>query len=71
MAKEKMMSSSGTVCYHGACMRCHSAKLIIIGLLILANQLWMFLSWGSFIGALLVLGGLVKLAMPYCPHCKP
>lgn len=58
------------MCHHGMCGRCHSAKLVGLGLLVLANQVWGLVSWASFVGGLLVLGGLVKLAMPCCPHCK-
>jgi uncharacterized membrane protein HdeD (DUF308 family) len=39
--------------------------MLILGLLILANALWPFLTWGAFIGALLVLGGFIKLLMPH------
>ena len=40
------------------------AGMVVLGLLILANTYWGFLAWAGFIGALLVLGGLLKLLMP-------
>jgi uncharacterized membrane protein HdeD (DUF308 family) len=39
--------------------------MLILGLLILANAYWGFLTWAGFIGALLFLGGLIKLLMPH------
>jgi uncharacterized membrane protein HdeD (DUF308 family) len=39
--------------------------MLILGLLILANAYWGFLTWGAFIGALLFLGGFIKLVMPH------
>ena len=68
MAKEKEMN--GGMCHHGMCGKCHAGKLIILGGLVLVNSLWDILSWGIFIGGLLVLGGLIKLVKPMCPHCK-
>ncbi len=70
MAEKKMGMSMGAMCHHGQCYKCHSVKAIVVGLLVLANQIWGFLSWGSFIGGLLVIAGILKLAMPTCPHCK-
>ena len=39
--------------------------MLVLGLLILANVYLEFLTWAAFIGALLVLGGLLKLLMPH------
>ena len=41
----------------------HGVKMLILGLLVLANVKWAFLDWGYFIGILIVLGGLCKLMM--------
>lgn len=38
--------------------------MLILGLLILANAYWGFLTWAAFIGILFVLGGLLKFLMP-------
>jgi len=66
----KAEKGNGMMCHHGACMKCHAGKLVGLGVLVLANQFWSWVPWGAFIGGLLVLGGLAKLAMPCCPHCK-
>lgn len=36
-------------------------KMLVLGLLVLANAYWAFVEWPNFIGILLVLGGLWKL----------
>lgn len=41
------------------------AGMLVLGLLVLANAYWEVLDWGLFFGALLVLGGLLKLFMPH------
>ena len=39
--------------------------MLVVGLLVLANVYWSFLSWGAFIGILFVVLGLIKSLMPY------
>jgi uncharacterized membrane protein HdeD (DUF308 family) len=39
--------------------------MLVLGLLILANAYWGFLTWAAFIGVLFVLSGLLKFLMPY------
>ena len=58
-------------CMMGACYRCWGAMKVVAGLLVLANFYLLKLDWALFIGGLLVLGGLVKIAMPNCGHCMP
>ena len=60
---------SGMACHHGMCMKCHSGMLLVLGALVLVNNVWNVLSWGIFIGGLLILVGLLKLVKPMCPHC--
>ena len=54
----------------GVCARCHGWKWLVVGLLILTNNLWwpQYNDW-AFLGGLLALGGLLKLAKPSCGHC--
>jgi len=65
----KTMKGGMGVCYDGMCSRCHAGKLLLLGILVLANSIWAVLGWDIFIGALLIIGGLVKLVKPSCPHC--
>ena len=44
----------------------HGWKMLVAGLLVLANAYWAFLSWPYFIGGLAVLGGLVKMIPCKC-----
>jgi len=69
MAKQKDMDMSN-VCYGGACAKCHSYKLIVLGIIVLINAYYPFARWDVLIGALLVIIGLLKLGKPNCPHCK-
>jgi len=68
MAKEKEMK--GGMCHHGMCGKCHAGKLLLLGVLVLVNSLWSVLDWGLLIGGLLVVGGVLKLVKPICPHCE-
>jgi uncharacterized membrane protein HdeD (DUF308 family) len=67
MAKESMKDNK---CWGGKCHACHGGTLFILGLIVLANVYWPFLSWGVLIGLLLVLGGILKWVKPHCGHCK-
>ena len=44
--------------------RAKSFGMVVLGLLVLANAYWPFMSWAGFIGGVLVLAGLWKLAKP-------
>ena len=68
MAKTEMASCN---CMWGMCSKCSAWKMLIVGIIFLVNVYWPFVSnWWTLVGALLVIGGIVKLAMPCCPHCK-
>ena len=57
-------------CQGGVCGKCWGAKFIVIGLILIANQWWFMWDIWVVIGALLVLKGVMKLAMPTCGHCS-
>ncbi len=40
------------------------AGMLVLGLLILANAYWPFMTWAGFIGGILTLAGFLKLVMP-------
>ena len=64
MAKEK------AVCEGGICLKCKGAKLLVVGILVLLNTYYGWMSWAYFVGWILVLVGVLKLICPTCPHCK-
>ena len=65
-----MKQEMSHMCMGGMCPKCHGAKGLVIGLIILANVYWPFANWWTLIGALFVIGGLLKFVMPCCSHCK-
>lgn len=57
-------------CCEGVCAKCHGAKYIVLGLVVIANQYWLNWSWALVIGLLFILKGIMKVAMPTCSHCQ-
>ena len=54
--------------HHMSCMSYEiglGLKMLVAGILVLANSYWMFMSWGMLIGLLLIIGGILKLAIPH------
>ena len=43
--------------------KCIGIKMIVLGALVMANAYWNTVSWATFIGAALALGGIAKLFM--------
>jgi hypothetical protein len=50
--------------------RCMGAKVLILGVLILLNAIYGWLSWGVFVGGIIAIIGLVHLIFGCCPACK-
>jgi len=44
------------------------AMMLILGLIILINAYWPFISWWGLLGLVVALAGLKKLIMPGCCH---
>jgi uncharacterized membrane protein HdeD (DUF308 family) len=63
---EEMMKVDLNCCKRHMMMKAWG--MLILGVLILINAYWSFMSWAGFIGALLVLAGLMKMLMPYKHH---
>ena len=42
-------------------MKAHGTMKIVLGLLVLANAYWPTVSWPVFIGAVMVLAGIIKV----------
>jgi len=43
-------------------MKYHGTKMVILGILIILNQVFKITDWATFIGVVLLLAGLFKLA---------
>lgn len=56
-----MPKKEGDCCMH----KKKATGMLILGVLVLANVYWSMLSWGAFIGFVLVLLGFLKLLMPH------
>ena len=58
------------------CGKCRGGKKIVLGLLVLLNiYVWPkwtgnIDNWLGFFAVLLIIAGVIKFAMPTCPHCK-
>ncbi len=49
-------------------MMWHTSKgigMLVLGILILINVYWPYLSWGAFVGAVFAIIGFLKLVIPY------
>jgi len=61
----------GPMCHDGYCAKCHGAKWVVFGLILIVNQLYLKFDIWVVLGVLIVLKGIMKLAMPSCSHCQP
>ena len=61
-----------SMCHDGYCGKCHGSKWIVLGLILILVR-WYYPQWDIWIvlGALILLKGIMKLAMPSCSHCGP
>lgn len=64
-----MKSDSYCSCVGGMCHKCRGSKLIIAGIVFLANYYWLNWDWWMLVGWLLLVAGLAKIVKPYCGHC--
>jgi len=69
VAKDDMAMDGGSAKHWMMHKKIMGGKMIILGALIVANAYWGLLNWPWFIGGVLVLAGIAKLAMPSCRHC--
>ena len=58
------------MCCCGVCSKCWAGKYIVVGLILIINQL--YIKWDIWVvlGVLIALKGVMKLVMPTCGHCK-
>ena len=64
-----MAKDMSKTCMGGMCSKCHGSMKLVAGLLIWANAYFTYADPWAFLGGLMVVGGLLKLAKPGCPHC--
>lgn len=62
-------------CWHGTCMKCHGIKKLVVAGLLLLNAFvwprWLGVDgWVAFVAILVLIGGVLKLVKPLCPHCS-
>lgn len=67
-AKKEVITMEG-YCNGGMCNKCKGGFKLVLGLLVLANVYYLNWSWWTFLGTILVLGGIAKMVKPCCPHC--
>ena len=44
------------------------AKMLVLGLLVIANSYYAIVDWAMFVGAILAVGGFLKLVVPHHHH---
>jgi len=62
-----MMKMHGEM--YGKHMKHKGLIILILGVLILVNAYYAVVGWAIFIGAILVVAGLLKLVIPHKPCC--
>ncbi len=55
---------------HGCTPQCMGAKLLVLGILIVLNAKYAWFDWGTFVGGIIGIKGLLLLLMPVCPCSK-
>lgn len=50
----------------GMCHKCKGISLLVVGAVVIANHYLDMVKWPLLIGALLVLGGVMKMVKPHC-----
>tara|TARA_Y100000310_G_scaffold314502_1_gene363929 strand:+ start:2009 stop:2206 length:198 start_codon:yes stop_codon:yes gene_type:complete len=61
MVKKKMEAKT---CSTGSCCGCMGWGVLVLGVLILLNSLYGWVTWGVFIGVIIILKGLIVLLHP-------
>ena len=64
MAKKKMQKAEGKCCSEGHGCKCMGGSILVLGILILLNSLYGWLTWGVFIGIIVILKGLIFMFHP-------
>ncbi len=66
----------GDNCCSSVCTKCKAGKYIVFGAILFIATWWaksqgnVYFIWYVLAG-LVILKGVMKLAMPHCPHCAP
>ncbi len=70
MAKkvEEAGKTCGGCC--GMCKKCFSTMMLVLGILVILNEMYGVVSWAMFIGVIFVLKGLLGFFAPQCKDCS-
>jgi len=69
--KEESANVCGPCGCGNICSKCRGVKLLVLGVLVVLNAIYGWFGWGIFVGGIIGLKGLLKLAKPDgCGHCK-
>jgi len=60
----------GGSCCGGVCGKCHAGMAIVIGLILVINQLYVEWDIWVVVGVLIILKGIMKIVKPTCGHCE-
>ena len=64
MAKKKVQKMEAGTCSSGHGCKCMGGCILVLGVLILLNALYGWMTWGVFVGVIVILKGLIALLHP-------
>ena len=66
-----MIMKKEAACHGGVCAKCHGAKLLVFGLILIGWATWWAgVDWRIFLGWVAVIAGALKIIKPTCGHCN-
>lgn len=62
--------AKGNLCWTDCVPQCIGMKMLILGILIVLNATYGWFDWGTFVGGIIGIKGILMLIMPVCPCGK-